>query len=102
MIAQDGTSIPTTRQMRHRPTKKTMETNIPRIECPQDRSPTPLYIHDDDDDDDDDEDDDDKDNDDDGDDDLDSLTFSGLPWTFKFLPSKHTETWHALPFISTF
>jgi len=35
---------------------------------------------------------------------VDGLSFSGLMWTFKLLPSKHTETsiWHARPFSSTF
>jgi hypothetical protein len=30
---------------------------------------------------------------------LDVLSFSGLAWTFKLLPSKHMETsvWHAKP-----
>jgi len=34
----------------------------------------------------------------------DSPSFSGLAWTFKLLPSKHTETstWNARPFTSTF
>jgi hypothetical protein len=35
---------------------------------------------------------------------LDSLSFSGLAWMFKLLPSKHTETgmWHARLYTSTF
>jgi len=30
------------------------------------------------------------------------LGFSGITWTFKLLPSKHTETsvWHVKPFAS--
>jgi hypothetical protein len=35
---------------------------------------------------------------------LDTMSFSGLLWTFRLLPGKHTGTsiWHAVPFISTF
>jgi len=34
----------------------------------------------------------------------DNLSFCGLTWTFRLLPSKHTEIsmWHTRPFASTF